>query len=79
LSGLAHVSAPYSPGSGNSSVVETAYFQTGDILIAADLRNVSATGHYTAFPGNFDTVIAQFPFADNVVPEHTVLHAGRCL
>lgn len=55
-----------------------AFFQAGDILLAADLKNESATGHITDFPGSVDTVIAQLPVLGNVVPGHVLLHGGRC-
>ena len=71
LSGLVHVTLP------NDESLE-AYFQAGDIIIATDMMNVSATGHITDFPGSRDTMIAQFPLVGNVVPEHTVLHSGQC-
>lgn len=48
------------------------------MLIAADLKEVAAKGHITAFPGLERTVIAQFPVKGNKVPEHSVLHLGPC-
>lgn len=39
---------------------------------------MSKLGHITDFPGGDDTVIAQFPIAEGVVPEHVVLYQGAC-
>jgi hypothetical protein len=49
------------------------------MLIAADLKEIAAKGHITEFPGQERTLIAQFPVANNTVPEHRVLHLGPCL
>ncbi|KAK5151034.1 hypothetical protein LTS14_009529 [Recurvomyces mirabilis] len=75
LSGLARIALPTRPSISSDS---EAYFQAGEILIATDLQSLSALGHITDFPSSVDTTIAQFPVAGNVVPEHKVLHAGRC-
>lgn len=47
-------------------------------IIAADTVEVSKLGHITEFPSGDDTVIAQFPVVEGVVPEHVVLHEGPC-
>jgi hypothetical protein len=72
MSGLVHITLP-------DSDVE-AWVQAGKygILIAADLKNVSKTGHITEFPGGADTVIAQFGFTGGKIPEHVVLYDGPC-
>jgi hypothetical protein len=72
MSGLVHISLPDSP--------HQAWVQGGryGIIIAADTKTVSKTGHITEFPGGDDTVIAQFSFKDGVLPGHTVLYDGPC-
>lgn len=49
------------------------------IVIAADTKSVSSSGHITNFPGSENTVIAQFPLSGNALPAHMVLHSGGCL
>ncbi|KAI1874504.1 hypothetical protein JX265_004712 [Neoarthrinium moseri] len=63
-----HVEAYLMPGTLASSLV-----------IAADMKATSyISGHWIEFPSNEPTVLVQTPFADNQVPEHTVLHDGPC-
>ena len=77
MAGLAHISTPYS---GLPAYLNEAYITGGrhGMLIAADLKEIAAKGHVTVFPGTDRTIIAQFPVADNRVPEHCVLHVGPC-
>lgn len=72
LTGLVHITLPDSK--------DEAWIQGGKygILIAADTKNVSETGHITNFPGGSDTVVAQFPITGNVLPAHKVLYSGPC-
>ncbi|KAF2100232.1 hypothetical protein NA57DRAFT_73842 [Rhizodiscina lignyota] len=72
LSGLVHIRLPDSR--------HEAWVQGGKygIIIAADTKNLSMTGHVTDFPGNDETVIAELPFAGGMVPDHEVLYAGPC-
>jgi hypothetical protein len=72
MSGLVHISLPNSP--------HDAWVQGGKygIIIAADTKDVSKTGHITEFPGGDDTVVAQFSFKGGVLPEHKVLNSGPC-
>ncbi|ORX94674.1 hypothetical protein BCR34DRAFT_579817 [Clohesyomyces aquaticus] len=77
MAGLAHISTPYS---GLPAHLNDVWIKGGryGMLIAADLKEVAAKGHITTFPGQERTIIAQFPYAGNKVPEHCVLHAGPC-
>jgi hypothetical protein len=77
LSGLAHISTP---DSGLPPHLNEVYIAGGrhGIVIAADLKGIAGKGHVTTFPGLDRTIIAQFPVADNKVPEHSVLHVGPC-
>lgn len=72
ISGLVHIRLP--------NLTTEAWIQGGKygFIIAADTIEVSKLGHITEFPGGDDTVIAQFPIAGGVVPEHVVLHEGPC-
>lgn len=78
LSGLAHIRTP---DSGLPDHLNEVYITGGryGMLIAADLKEVAARGHSTAFPGLDRTVIAEFPTVGNKVPEHSVLHVGPCI
>jgi hypothetical protein len=77
MAGLAHISTPHS---GLPAHLNEVWIQGGryGMVIAADTKEVAAQGHITEFPGTERTVIAQFPVADNKVPEHNVLHVGPC-
>ncbi|KAF2423101.1 hypothetical protein EJ08DRAFT_567761, partial [Tothia fuscella] len=77
LSGLAHISIPNStlPASQSEVWVQGGKYGT---IIAVDTTAVSIGGHITEFPGGDDTVIAQFPFVDEKLPEHKVLYRGPC-
>ncbi|KAF7510569.1 hypothetical protein GJ744_006415 [Endocarpon pusillum] len=72
LSGLALITLPDSS--------HEAWVQGGKygMIIAADTKSVSASGHITDFPGKDETVIAEWPCAGGIVPEHAVLHEGPC-
>lgn len=78
MSGLAHITTPYS---GLPSHLSEVWIQDGRYgwLIAADLKEIAAQGHVTTFPGSEKTVIAQFPVEGNTPPEHSVLHLGPCI
>ncbi|KAF2673270.1 hypothetical protein BT63DRAFT_397038 [Microthyrium microscopicum] len=71
LSGLVHITLPNSK--------HEAWLQGGQygLLIAADLKNTSKSGHITDFPAKDQTVIAQFPILGDL-PEHAVLYKGPC-
>ncbi|KAH6616833.1 hypothetical protein C7974DRAFT_290972, partial [Boeremia exigua] len=77
LTGLAHISTPHS---GLPAYLNEVFIAGGarGMLIAADLKEVAASGHVTVFPGLESTVIAQFPVKGGKVPEHEVLHVGPC-
>ena len=77
MAGLAHISTPHS---GLPAHLNEVYISGGRLgmLIAADTKEVAEQGHVTRFPGTERTVIAEFPVADNKVPEHSVLHVGPC-
>lgn len=77
MSGLAHISTP---NSGLPAHLNEVYISGGrhGMLIAADLKEVAAKGHVTEFPGNDQTLIAQFPVRGNKTPEHRILHGGPC-
>lgn len=72
LSGMVHITLPDSE--------HEAWVQGGKygILIAADLKHLSSSGHITDFPSTDETVILQLPIPGNAVPGHTVLHDGAC-
>lgn len=72
LSGLGHITIP---DSNHEVWIEGGKY---GMMIAADTRELSAKGHITDFPGRDTTVIAQWPCAGGVVPEHVVLHEGPC-
>lgn len=91
LNGLIHVSAPATRQRGYTSTdvqgsmnpQTEGYFLPGtlssSLLIAADLKSTSyLAGHWTEFPSNVPTVLVQTPFANNEVPQHTVLYEGQC-
>lgn len=75
-----HGADPWSSSSCSSAEQNEVWIRGGKfgIIIAADLKNKSATGHITEFPGSDTTVIAQFPVPGDVEPEHTVLYVGPC-
>lgn len=80
LHGMIRITTPFSPPPLNAT---TAYIipgtMTSSVLIAADTNKTSyKAGHYTEFPSDSGTVLAQLPFANDEVPEHTVLHDGPC-
>lgn len=78
MSGLVYITTP---NSGLPDWQNSAYFSPGKTgwLIAADLKEIAAKGHITSFPSADQTVIAQFPVANNQPPAHKVLHAGPCM
>lgn len=80
LHGIIRITTPFSPPPLNAT---TAYIipgtTTSSIIIAVDTNTTSyEAGHYTEFPSDSGTVLAQFAFADKKIPEHTVLHDGPC-
>ncbi|EIN03556.1 hypothetical protein PUNSTDRAFT_146994 [Punctularia strigosozonata HHB-11173 SS5] len=68
--GLAHVTLPASPG------VE-AFVVGGSqgLIVAVD---TTGSGHNTSYPSAEQTIAFQVPFADGLVPDHTVLNSGPC-
>jgi hypothetical protein len=78
MAGFAHITTPYSGLPAHLNEVWITGGRHG-MLIAADLKEIAAKGHITEFPGQERTLIAQFPVANNTVPEHRVLHLGPCL
>ncbi|CAE6997881.1 hypothetical protein CFE70_000569 [Pyrenophora teres f. teres 0-1] len=77
LSGLVHIRTPHS---GLPDHLNAVYMTGGryGMLLAADVKQVAHKGHVTTFPGLQRTLIAQFPVADNKVPEHSLVHEGPC-
>ncbi|KAL2014814.1 hypothetical protein VTN00DRAFT_2339 [Thermoascus crustaceus] len=70
LSGLAHITLPYSS--------DEAWVLGGEhgALLFLDTADVSAEGHYTDYPSDEVTISLQIPFAEDNPPEHRVLHMG---
>lgn len=68
-SGLAVVTLPNNPG--------TAFVPGGPngIIIAVD---TTGSGHNTSYPSNSETIGLQIPFADGIIPPHTVANEGPC-
>ncbi|KAK3076674.1 hypothetical protein LTS18_012364, partial [Coniosporium uncinatum] len=76
LSGLIHITVNSSSTANSTKPTPVeAWIQGGryGLLFAADTADFSALGHYAEFPGDAPTVLIQTPFADNKIPEHTVL------
>ncbi|PYH45231.1 uncharacterized protein BP01DRAFT_296601 [Aspergillus saccharolyticus JOP 1030-1] len=70
LSGLAHITLPYSD--------DEAWVSGGKngAILALDTKEVSAEGHATTYPSGEMTVALEVPLSQ--VPEHRVLHSGAC-
>ncbi|EJD41218.1 hypothetical protein AURDEDRAFT_69101 [Auricularia subglabra TFB-10046 SS5] len=72
LSGLAHITIPHKN--------ETVYIigGTNGLIFAADVADVSASGHVTAYPSEETSRVLQIPTLDGRIPAHDVLHEGPC-
>jgi hypothetical protein len=71
LSGLAHITLP------NSTVDAYVLGGKNGFIFAADTAAVSAIGHSTNYPSNFETVALQIP-TGGTIPQHNVLYSGPC-
>ena len=71
LAGEAHVTLA------NSSQQAIIYGGANGLIFAADTAAVSAKGHSTNYPSNFETIALQIP-TGGTIPDHNVLHSGPC-
>lgn len=83
IAGQIKLTAPYVAANDTGGVeTQVAMVEPGTsgsaMIITADVRATSSTGHLAEFPGDSNSVVVQIPFAGNVVPAHTVLHNGSC-
>jgi hypothetical protein len=71
LSGIAHVTLPQ-----DASVDLWIVGGKSGLLFATDTTGL---GHITRYPSDQETVSITAPFAQGMIPEHTVLTEGPCL
>jgi hypothetical protein len=71
LSGISHVTLPQ-----DASVDLWIVGGKAGLLFAVDTTGL---GHITRYPSDQETVAITAPFAQDIIPEHTVLKEGPCL